>query len=265
MNLQAALRKRLKRFRKRLRRLQKNATAENIHDFRIACREVLACYPLLKAIGPAQRWKPFLEDALDALDHLRDLQQMQEHLLQQQSGQPSLEHRTLEKPLRKATRRWLRYAPMLQAPEFLLAIAATEKSLKPHNKLSDTLQDAFQKQWKKALHHTQKCLLAADTTDLKSLHRLRIRYKGLRYLLELLENDTSLPVQQETLKQWQDMLGDVQDFLVMARLAKKLELPAPLQEDFLRRADEQARYCMAQRDTLSQFLICTDDRVKGLL
>jgi len=265
MNLQPALQKRLQRFRKRLRRLQDNATADNIHNFRIACREVLACYPLLKAIGPAKRWKPFLKDALDALDRLRDLQQMQEYLLQQQLLLPSVVHSTLEKPIEKATRHWLDYAPTLQAQKFLRAIAATEKSLKSSNSLSDRLQDAFEKLWNKALHHTQQCLLAADVTDLESLHRLRIRYKSIRYLLELLENDISLSLHRKTLKQWQDTLGDVQDLLVMARLSKELELPTSLSQEFLRRAEEEARYCVAQRDILAQFLQSIDDQVKALL
>jgi len=265
INLQPVLQKRLKRFRKRLQRLQDNATADNIHNFRIACREVLACYPLLKTIGPAKRWKPFLKDALDALDRLRDLQQMQERLLQQELLLPCVVHSTFEKPIEKATRHWLDYAPTLQAQKFLRAIAATEKSLKSSNSLSDRLQDAFESQWSKALHLTHKSLLAADVTDLESLHRLRIRYKRIRYLLELLENDISLSLHRETLKQWQETLGDVQDFLVMARLAEELELPTTLRQDFLLRAEEQARYCVAQRDILAQFLRRIDDQVRALL
>ncbi len=131
--------------------------------------------------------------------------------------------------------------------------------------MSDHLQDAFESQWSKALHLTHKSLLAADVTDLESLHRLRIRYKRIRYLLELLENDISLSLHRETLKQWQDTLGDVQDFLVMARLAKELELPTTLRQDFLLRAEEQARYCVAQRDILAQFLRSIDDQVRALL
>ncbi len=131
--------------------------------------------------------------------------------------------------------------------------------------MSESLQDAFEKHWKKALYHTRKCLLAADASDFKSLHRLRIRYKKLRYLLELLENDIPLSLHQETLKQWQDMLGEVQNFRVMARLARKLELPATLHQKFLSRADELARDCIAQRATLALFLICIDDQVRALL
>ena len=122
INLQPALQQRLKRFRKRLRRLQTDVTAANIHDFRIACREVLACYPLLKRITPVQHWKPFLKNALDALNRLRDLQQLQEQLLQQQLLRPSLVHSTVEKPIEKAKQRWLRYAPTLQSPKFLKAL-----------------------------------------------------------------------------------------------------------------------------------------------
>ena len=264
MNLQPALQQRLKRFRKRLRRLQADVTAENIHDFRIACREVLACYPLLNSITPAQHWKPFLKNALDALNSLRDLQQLQEQLLQQQFLRPSPVHSTIDMSIEKATQRWLRYAPTLKSPEFRKALAATEQSLVTGDSLSETLQATFEKQWKKALHHTHDSLVAADTADLKSLHRLRIRYKKLRYLLELLEHDISLSPQKETLKHWQDMLGDVQDFHTMAKLAKKLGLPASLHQQFLRRADELALNCIAQRATLAQFLLRIDDQVRAL-
>ena len=265
MNLQPALQKRLKRFRKRLQRLQTDATAEHIHDFRIACREMLAGYPLIKTIYPAKCWRPLLKNALDALDQLRDLQQMQEHLLQQQVLQPSVVSSAFEQPLEKATQRWLDYAPSLQGKDFLLAIAAAEELLKPVSNLSEKLQVAFEKQWQKALRQTRKCLLGADATDLKSLHRLRIRFKKIRYLLELLENDISLPVPKKTLKQWQDMLGSVEDFRIMAKLAKELELPVTLQLEFLSRADEQARYCLGQRDTLAQLLQRIEDQVGALL
>jgi hypothetical protein len=81
----------------------------------------------------------------------------------------------------------------------------------------------------------------------------------------LLENDISLSMQQKTLKQWQDMLGDVQDFRVMAALAKKLKVPDTLQQEFITRADERAQHCIAQRATLTQFLKQVDDQVKALL
>ena len=195
----------------------------------------------------------------------RDLQQLQDYLLQHQLLPPLLVYSTLERPLAKAMQRWRDCAPALRTPEFLSAIVATEKSLEIRNGVSENLRETFKKQWKKSLYHTQKNLLSADASDFKSLHRLRIRYKKLRYLLELLEHDISLPPHRETLKQWQDMLGDVQDFRVMARLVKKLELPETLQQEFLTRADERAQHCVAQRAALAQFLIHVDDQVRALL
>jgi CHAD domain-containing protein len=264
MNLQNALLKRLKRFRKRLRRLQTDPSPENIHDFRIACREVLACDALFKKMGLAKRWMHCIKDALDAIDSLRDLQLIHKQLLQQQLVSPCDIQGAIEKPLRKANRHWLNYAPTLQNPDFSSAMAAIEKSLTSDKDISKHLQVAFQKQWKKALYHTLKSLLAADASDLKSLHRLRIRFKKLRYLMELLENDLSLSLHRDTLKQWQEKLGGVQDFFVMARLTKKLGLPILLQQDFLCRADDLAQDCIAQRAALAQFLLLIDDQVRAL-
>ena len=93
----------------------------------------------------------------------------------------------------------------------------------------------------------------------------RIGHAAGGAMLELLENHSSLSLHRETLKQWQDTLGDVQDFLVMARLAEELELPTALRQDFLRRAEEQARYCVTQRDILAQFLQNIDDQVRASL
>lgn len=264
MNLQSALLNRLKRFRKRLRRLQADPSARNIHEFRIACREVLACDALYKTIGPAKRWMHCIKDALDALDPLRDLQQFYEQILEQQLLAPSVIGDAIEKPLKRANRHWLKRAATLQHTDFSSTMAAMEESLETDDDISKHLQAVFDKHWKKSLRHTLNSLAEADTSDLESLHRLRIHYKNLRYLLELLDDDISLSLHRDTLKQWQDMLGSVQDFLVMARLAKQLELPKSLRQDFLRRADDLAKHCIAQRAALAQFLILIDDHVRAL-
>lgn len=267
-NLQAVLQNRLARFRRRLQRLQADASNDNVHDFRIACREWLACYGLLKEVAPAKRWKPFVQDALEALDPLRDLQQMQERLSQLGSIPSTLLASALESPLQKASARWHAYAPQLQSPGFVLALAASEKALLPIHDVSQPLQAAWQAQWQKALRRCQQALLQADAEDLKSLHRLRIRYKKLRYLLELrLEssNDVknNISVSKEQLKQWQEMLGEVEDFRIMARLAKKYGFPDTLSRQFLQQASQHAQQCSAHKDQLAQFLMRLDLQVKN--
>lgn len=266
MSFEQALSKRLQNFRKHLQKVQAAPGEDNVHRFRIACRELLAAYPLLKPIAPAKRWKPFLEQAMDSLDRLRDLQQMRERLMQESSLQPSLVASVFDKALRKAEQRWHEFEPQLQSPGFILAIAATEKSLLSSRVLSSSWLSLWRSRWERCLRRTRKALLAAEANCFDSLHRLRIRYKELRYLTELLlETNHSFPVKKQELKQWQDQLGEVEDFRVMAKLALKLGLPESLQLNYQQRASQQARQLLRQRDHFAHFLTQLDHHVNHLI
>lgn len=256
VDLRPALQARFQHFHTHLGKIQEESNVAHVHRFRIVCRELLACYPLFKPVRSSRHWRKPLRKALKSLNHLRDLQQMQEQHAELAGA--------LEPLIKKARCRWRRYAPALHNTRFCRALEQSEQWLeKPDADLPPRLlADAWQ-QWQRNLRRVQQRLQKADAADLSSLHRLRIRYKDLRYLLELLQ-ESAVPVASDrsSLKQWQESLGAVEDFRTMSLLVEKLGLPLSLQQDFLQKAHAQARQCLARRDELAQWLAQLDNHLK---
>jgi len=259
-DLRPALQKRLRRFRKRLQTLQKNAGTVQVHAFRIACRELLACYPLFNIIAPAHRWRNTVRKGLKTLNRLRDLQQMQGRLAEQ----PGIVS-ALEEKIGKSEKKWRKYEPELCTPGFYLALAQTEKSLniQANNSTSSLclLAKSYQ-QWEMALRRVKKQLWKVDVADLETLHRLRVRYKALRYLLELwIEAGIPLSVDKKNLKEWQEMLGEVADLRIMAQTTQKLGLSPVMQLEFLLKAQQQTQLFLDRREEFVQFLTIINRQV----
>jgi CHAD domain-containing protein len=77
--------------------------------------------------------------------------------------------------------------------------------------------------------------------DPARLHRLRLISKRLRYTLELFgpQHCEGLPIGIETLKHFQDLLGDANDAAVAARLIAKLPASMRMRQGLLRLAAER--------------------------
>jgi len=259
-DLRPALKKRLQRFRKRLQNMQDEASTAQVHAFRIACRELLACYPLFNSIAPAHRWHNTVRKALKSLNRLRDLQQMQGRSTAQLDFTNALEEK-----IRKAENRWKKYEPALHTPGFWLALAQTEKSL---NTAIDNPTDSLlllvnsYQQWEGVLQKVNKQLRKINAEDLETLHRLRVRYKELRYLLELwLDAGIPLSADKKNLKMWQETLGEISDLRIMAGITKKLGLSPIVQLEFLLKAQQQAQLFLGHREEFSQFIAELDRQV----
>lgn len=219
---------------------------------------MLACCPLLQSVEPARYWQKRVRKAIKVLNPLRDLQQMQTRL----AGEPLLAA-PIEQQIERAIRRWQRYQPKMNSDAFLLALKTSTKRLKK----IDTAQKAllleiWREQWRRTLHQVRKRLDAAEINDLKTLHRLRIRYKRLRYLLELLlEAGATLDVDATALKYWQEIFGDIEDYRVTALLVKKMHGPSTLQQRFAQQAQEKANQFMKQRENFARFLSALDQQL----
>ena len=252
------LRARLRRFRKRLQSLQYSASPEAVHEFRIVSRELLACAPVLQVLGPTRFWRKHLRKAIKAINQLRDLQQLQERLSADQ-----LSIFSLEKKADSALRHWQYYQPELHGKHFAMALQDTEKRVgKSRIEERSLLLHAWHSEWCSALAKVQKRLAVADAGHLKTLHRLRIRYKSFRYLLELLmEAGLPMDIDASALRYWQVMLGEVEDFRVMAKLARKLDASKEMHDQFARTASEKALIFMKQKEEFSHFLSAVDRQV----
>jgi CHAD domain-containing protein len=258
IDLAPVLLARLQRFQKRLQHLQCDANPVAVHEFRIACRELLACWPLLQDVGSTQAWRKPVRKAMKALDALRDLQQLQMRL----TGEilwavPVEEYRV------RAQRRWQNYQPKIHSAAFTGALHTSGKRLQKMDETEKVLLlETWQRQWRRKLSRVRKRLDVVEAADVKTLHRLRIRYKYLRYLLELLlEAGATLDVDAAALKYWQDILGDIEDYRVMAQLVEKMSGPASLQQQFAQLAAEKAIQFMKQRNEFAQFLSALEQQV----
>jgi len=255
MTISAALLRRTKRLRGRLLRLERNVSIRSVHDFRIACRELLACHALLKDLAPGIHLKKLLKKALNSLNTLRDLQQMQRRLSKDPALKTKSIAKALEQPLKHALASSQAVPPDLPAEELLFAIATLEQSLRAEQSKHANLHAIWRKEWRKSLREVRARLDSAGEDDLDSLHRLRIHYKKLRYLLELeLDGGASRPASKAAMKRWQDGLGDIADCRAILNYAREMKLPPGLQQKLQLQATKKARHFLKKREAFHSLL-----------
>lgn len=261
INLSPVLKRRLKRFNKRLAPLQDGADPDNVHEFRIVCRELLACRPLLQVLAPTGFWHKRVRRSLKVLNRLRDVQQMQSHLGDDTRLAPALAKRA-----RQATRRWERYQPAVNTAVFRRSLKMTARTLKNVQSAQEIrLWSAWYTQWHRALGQVRKRLARVDAAHLRTVHRLRVSYKRLRYLLELLlEAGAPLAVDKAVLKQWQETLGTIEDYRVMAALARIMGGSPEYAAIFAQHADQLANAFVDQQTAFVDFIGSLEQAVCGL-
>src|SRR5690606_2815521 len=149
---------------------------------------------------------------------------------------------------------------------FLLSLSQTEKSLYVATKKSSValplLAKSYQR-WKVVSRRVKKQLKKADAADLETLHRLRIRYKELRYLIELwIEADIPLSVDKKNLKEWQEILGEITDLRIMADIIRKIGLSPVIHLEFMLQAQKEAQKFLECREKFAQFLAEIEQQVE---
>lgn len=216
--------------------------AEALHDLRVAMRRLHSLFiAFAPAIDPAatfprelrllQKGTNQARDLEVTLDILRNSHLELPWLEQQWQQQLEDEYRYLRQTLPAA---WHALAPALDTPQAML-----RKQLPPQplGELAADLLQAGSKQLEK--RRKSVCRHWKD----KSAHKLRILGKQLRYLLEPFNDEVAAcakAVQQ--LKQFQDLLGDYHDIVVLRDKLKRLQQDAePAQAKQLKRARKQLK------------------------
>lgn len=216
--------------------------AEVIHDFRIAARTVLALEPLLSTTDKTGKWRTQMRNWLKALNHLRDLQVMQERF-----GEHSHLNTQLEAQIREELQAWEEIRPRIAGKKFRERLYY---SLQHFTQYCETYPGYFAATtlslWWQTLGKVEARFAAIDEDDPATLHRLRVAFKSVRYLTNTLRDLNAIPGDaKEGLKYWHNLLGDLQDRQVAhgwltqagadASLPdKQLEEAAQLQATFLR-------------------------------
>lgn len=188
-------------------RVHAHHDADTIHDFRVASRNLLVVAPLI-ADQPHPAWHGEIKNWLKALNHLRDLQVLEERLQSNAEVQ-----RMLKQKIEHALQAWKRARSQVAPKPFRHELKEVCRQAIYRIRRSPEKFEADLSRQYDAIH---KRLVArideVDTTRPETVHRLRVAYKSFRYLCALLHDAGALPdLNWEELKQWQDHFGAIQD------------------------------------------------------
>jgi CHAD domain-containing protein len=244
------------------RRIRSDDNRELVHDFRVAARHLLAIEPLLRPLAKTGYWRRRMRRWLKDLNAVRDLQVMQQRL----AGEVALQ-RCCEKEIQRAMRRWQRHRPRVVRKTFRKKL---QRSLSRAAKNFDADpaggQQQLLKQWRQTVAAVRLALAQLDPGQPATLHRLRVRYKALRYWIELLQAiELIAATDKKALKYWQDLLGEIHDLeVVLAWIEGQQQgaaLAAALTEQWQHRRDDFLR----QQDSFADFVTLLDAAVNAAL
>jgi CHAD domain-containing protein len=244
---------RRKEYRQRLKHCRKGLTEENIHQFRICCRKLLALIYLLHELAPnikSRHAVRLLKEQLHSVDALRDTQVI---LLEIQD----------------------KLTQLSELSAFRLHLLAEEKKLliQARALLNQQSAGGLQHKLNKIRHRyrrnnvrtdTKLDLLSAignihivvvdryqnlDPNELDSIHKLRIALKKLRYVLQMIQ--PQLPdfpkTKLESIQAYLSVMGDIQNSSVLMQALSVFFLNA-IPEDI------STNFLQKQKSLLLQFL-----------
>ncbi|MGR9073668.1 MAG: asparaginase domain-containing protein [Gammaproteobacteria bacterium] len=204
-DIEAALRSKIRDYLELLKKLNRKPSSEEIHDYRVASRRLLAVEPLLRAHYKTDAWRLRIRQSLKKLNRLRDL-----HVMRHRMGGLASLNAELEEDIRHEQKiKKNLHIPSIEK-KIQKSLAVFCKSLETHHA---SVLENFTTQREKILHRVHRNLDEADATNPKSLHKLRVKFKAFRYFIEFLEDARLIELKAESagFKYWQDLLGEIQD------------------------------------------------------
>ena len=186
-------------------------TVSTIHDFRVASRNLLALEPLLRKGSDTSHWKIMMRKWLKTLNQVRDIQVLQEILVGHVEIEPLLlTHK------RNCLKEWQEISRIIADKNFQDDLISSLETYCCRIEAEPAFFDqTVFSLWLKTFQKVQIALQHADHEHPISLHKLRLRYKSLRYLATFIYDvgivDT---LDFPRLKYWQDLLGSIQDLEV---------------------------------------------------
>lgn len=203
-------------YRAELERCHAEFSNEAVHDLRVATRRMVAFIQLLNSISPRPHLRKLVrafKDQLDEFDELRDTQVMLAELAEIFQELPQLQ--AFQEYLQSAERRLLRSLrkkiKKFELTEIARRIRKAQRSLETwaeaelETRIMQAVDDAFMRV--KERHG------AIDLARPATIHRLRVAFKSLRYMIEIVH--PLLPgFPAKTFKQmnaYQTLMGEIQD------------------------------------------------------
>lgn len=215
------LENRWKIYRSELKRCQKEASEEAIHDLRVATRRLLALVDMLRAISPhprLQKLRHTFKNQLDSLDDLRDTQVMLAEVSNTIEDVPEL--MLFQKYLAKRETRLLKSTAKnirsFKITNVRKRLDSTRKALfKMGNE--DQQQETVLQIVDDAYETILQRFRRIAPTQPATIHRVRVAFKKFRYMVEIIY--PLIPSFPETnfknMHDYQDMMGAIQDMEVL--------------------------------------------------
>jgi CHAD domain-containing protein len=268
--LDGCLKKHWKRYRKMLKRAQKDSSEEPVHDSRVEARRLLAVTDLLLPLvrgGAVERIEKLLKRYLDLSDALRDTQVQLLAVAGLQESAPGFREfaaflRNREQRLTKKTRRKLKSAKTGKLEKLIdLCRKDLKTELKKHppaescRRLMGSVERAFGR--------TRKLFARINPHDTTTIHRTRVSFKKFRYMAEALAE--LLPGidadYTSRLRAHQGLMGEIQDREVLVESFSQWALREQPKMDWALRAQAQlkaggrrlVRAYLAESDKLLDF------------
>jgi CHAD domain-containing protein len=217
-----ALASRWKNYRAELKRCRAEFSNEAVHDLRVATRRILALIQLLNSISPRprlQRLTRAFKDQLDEFDDLRDTQVILAELSEVVHELPQLHEfqKHLQFTEEKLLRNLRKKIKQLESSE------VTKRIRKTHEAIAAETNGDLNVQLFQAVDDvylvTKQRLGWVDLTRSATIHRVRIAFKALRYMIEIIQpmlND--FPVENlKRMNDYQSLMGEIQDAEVFAQ------------------------------------------------
>ncbi len=259
--LDGSLKRHWKRYRKALKRAQKDSSEEPVHDSRVEARRLLAVTDLLLPLvrgGVVEKIEKLLKRQLDLTDELRDTQVqllavsgLQQKIRELTDFATFLSKR--EQRLSKKTRRKLKNA---KTGKLQKLINSCRKDLRKElkKKPAQRLCACLMKSVERVFAHTRKLFNQIEPRDSMTIHRTRVSFKKFRYIAEALTEllPGIAPDYTCKLRQYQGLMGEIQDREVLVESFRRWVLKEQPNMAWTRRA--QARLKSGSRKLIRAYL-----------
>jgi CHAD domain-containing protein len=238
-HLEKSLKKQWKRYRKRLKRCQKEFSEKAVHDSRVQTRRLLSTVELSGAFLPQSRLhsaRRALKRHLDTFKELRDTQvqlvYVGKMLLSFPGARPF--HGYLLKHEERCARQARDRIKRLKAKRIEKIIAGYRAELRERRKLLLRALD-------RAFTGVQRLRRRVNPNNTATIHRTRVAFKRFRYMVEALA--TMLPEatkkRRADMQHYQALMGNIQDMEVLLATLRKFFKKNEIKQESARRFHEE--------------------------
>lgn len=261
--IEVVLRKRVGTYLSLAEIIRLNQSEKLIHDFRVASRELIALESILLIAGAKKKPLRKIKTWLKAFGTLRNIQVLQIRC----AGSPALqtvlqqelntEISALDKTLKKVANNKFK-VQLREALETAVETSLAESAVFNNTILND---------WLLTVDKLHKAVSKLNAEDPHSLHKVRIRFKRLRYLIQFLIQShlINIQIKKTDLKYWQDKLGSIQDLAMSIEWLAKQKRTKTLQRKLLLQLQLKCANFVAESDKFTAQIEKWNGRVQKAL